>query len=149
MLLQDLLKNDKLVKALIFNEPDFLNKSIPADFDPTSLIYDKVWPFKFIPDIQDTPKSLITTLWSFKPYKSLIYFNEVIFYTIVHKDLLSIDSGLRTDFMIAQIHRTVMNCNLFKSGGHIFLEGGDTLVDSSGKWIGMFVRYGSLKLAGR
>ena len=42
MLLKGLLNNDDLVKALIYIDPDFLSKSIPSDFDRTSLLYDRI-----------------------------------------------------------------------------------------------------------
>jgi len=137
-----------LVKALMFDVPNFLDKSIPSDLDRTSLIYDKVWPLRFIPDIQDNPKSLITTEWSFKPYTGdSIKITEVILYAICHISLMSVDGGMRKDFMVAEINKSIKNCSLFKSGNLTFQGGGDFLADAGGKWYGTFIRYAALTLS--
>ncbi len=147
-MLQEFLNNDNLVKALMFDVPDFLSKSIPSDFDRTSLLYDRVWPLWYVPEIQDEKKSLITTLWDFQPYNrgDTYKIANVAFFAIVHFDLIRIDDGLRTDFLIAEIEYSRKRSNLIRTSNLTFRGTKDFVADTGGKWLGTRIGYGAIKL---
>jgi len=146
-MLKELLDNDRLFKALYFDVPNFLDKTIPSDMDRTSLIYKRIWPYRFIPDIQDEAKSLITTEWSYKLSSradELIKLSTVRFFVIVHKDLVSVDYGLRTDFIINEINECRKSVELFRSFECRFVNCEDFIADSM--WPGTFLTLNALKL---
>ncbi len=148
-MLKELLDNNRLFKALYFKEPNFLDKTIPSDMDRTSLIYDLIWPYRFIPDIQDTPKSLITTEWKYRlesKVDELIKLSTVRFFVIVHKDIISIDYGLRTDFIINEINECRKSAKLFRSMEYRFGNCEDFIADQGGMWPGTFLTLTAYKL---
>lgn len=149
MLLLDLLKNDNLVKALYFDSPDFLDKNISPDFDRASLLYDRVWPFRFIPDIQDERKSIVMTKWRFLPYKGDDFYKvvAVTFFVIVHFDLMRTDEGLRTDFIFYEIDKVRRNSSILGTSKFKLAEPiDDFAADSGAKWLGASFGYRALKL---
>lgn len=145
----EILGNDNIVKGLVFHTPDFLQKTIPADFDKTKLIYDKLWPFKFVPNIQDKPATLITTHFSFRPYRDGTSFKlgDIIFYVITHKTLMSCDTGLRTDILISEIDQIFNRSSIYGVGGFAFDGMEDFLVDSGGTLVGTSIGYRGLEFA--
>ncbi len=147
-MLQEFLNNDNLVKALMFDVPDFLSKSIPSDFDRTSLLYDRVWPFRYIPEIQDDKKSLITTHWHFQAYDrgDTYKIAGVTFFVIVHFDLIRIDDGLRTDFLIAEIEHSRKRSSLIGTSKLKFQDMEDFVADTGGKWLGTRIKYRAIKV---
>jgi len=98
-----LITNNDLVKALIFNEEDFLNHNL-GSFDSISLIYSQIFPYQYTMNIVDEMKTYITM--SFGNYK---YVNNVLksgifsLYIFTHKQLMKTDNGLRTDYILDQI----------------------------------------------
>ena len=95
-----LITNTDLVKALVFNEENFLNHDL-GEFNPISLIYSQIFPYQYTINIADEMKTYITM--SFGNYK---YINNVLknglfsLYIFTHKQLMKTDSGLRTDLIL-------------------------------------------------
>jgi len=146
-LLRDLLNNDNLVKALMYDSPNFLSKSIPIDFDRTSLLYNKIWPIRYVPNIQDKSKSIVMTHWSLAPSRTKAYFiSEITFFIIVHFDLIRTEEGLRTDFIYYEIDKARRNVELLGTSSLRLTEKyRDFAVDSGGKWLGASFGYSAIK----
>lgn len=148
MLLKGLFNNDDLVKALIYIDPDFLSKSIPSDFDRTSLLYDRIWPFRYVPDIQDEGKSLISSHWQYRSSgrNDTYMLASVTFYVFVHIDWMRTEHGLRTDFIIAEIEKSRKQTDLIGAGKFRFGRTDDFIVDTGGKWLGGLIEYQAINL---
>lgn len=136
--------NDNIVKALIFNDRDFLSKTIPIDFDRNSLIYSQIFPYKFIPDTATTPTTYITMLSKYKADGNKYRKNSLYFYTITHKSLISTDQGLRYDFLIDKIDEIFNMSDDFNSSKLQFADMEEFNVDKDGDWIGSTILYNSL-----
>ncbi len=138
-----------MVKALAFDTPDFLSKDI-TNYDRTSLLYDRVWPFRYLPKVQDERKSIVMTLWSFAPYRgeSTYAISNVTFYVIVYFDIIQTNEGLRTDFIFSEIESTRKKTELIGTSRFRLSESfRDTPVDSDGKWLGVTFGYSALAIS--
>lgn len=104
-----ILESEKLTKLLFFNETDALFREITED-QRYSLMYDRIYPFRFVPDPVEIKKSFITIgLSGFRKLQEgfNIYEDyqagEVYFYIFTHTDLMRTDSGVRQDLMLGEI----------------------------------------------
>lgn len=143
MLLQELLGNDFIVKALLFNSENLSGKTIPPDFDRTSLLYSRIWPFQFVPEISDEPKTMITMSFIFKPYGSgkNLKVSNIKFFVIIHKSLMSVNTGLRTDYLLHHIDSTFNQTDIFGATKWLFDGAGDFIVDTARNWVGASIAY--------
>lgn len=110
MIMNKILESDTLTKLLFYNESDALDK--PELEDKFSLLYDRVYPFRFVPDPVQEKKSFITIgLSGFRRYQEgfTMYDDyqagEVYFYIFTHHDLMRTDNGIRQDLMLAEIEK--------------------------------------------
>lgn len=102
-----LLENDNIVKCLINNQSNFLTPSIPIDFDRSTLIFENLYPYRFVPDTQTEAKTLITMKFGYKPNGKIIKNGSIYFYIICHNSLLRTDYGsLRYDMLLSYIDDT-------------------------------------------
>ncbi|WP_336744513.1 hypothetical protein [Paenibacillus sp. y28] len=95
--------SEQLCKALFYTEPDFLNK--PAVEDPSGLIYQGIYSYRFVPKIDQQPRTYITvTLKKFQPVKQTFKSGLIYFHVFTHTDLLPVaQGGTRVDYMLNQI----------------------------------------------
>lgn len=136
-----LITNENLLKALVINEEDYLDQNLPENFQPTSLIYERIYPYQYTINIEDEMKTYITI--SFGNYK---YINNcfksgiLTFFVFTHKTLISKSNyGLRTDLIIDYIDSMF---NQKKDVGDFSLElygGGDIKV--SDDYFGSMISY--------
>ncbi len=99
-----IITNEDLLKALVNNTRDFLNQPLPNNFDPTSLIYTQVFPYKTNPSISTELKSYITmSFGDFKYIDNVFKSGKLCFYIFTHKSLIPTDVGLRYDYILSQI----------------------------------------------
>lgn len=99
-----IIENDNLLKALVNNNTDFLNQSLPANFDCTSVLYTQVFPYKFIPDVVTDAKTYLTMSFGNYNYTNNEFKSgNVYFYIITHKSLIRTDYGLRYDYILNQL----------------------------------------------
>lgn len=107
IIIEKLIESEEICKALYYNDEDFESKESLSD--PTILIYNKIFPYSFVPNPQSEKSSYIT--FTFDNYKlvsdtfktGVIYLNAV-----VHRDLLKTNSGwLRSDYLISHIDRQI------------------------------------------
>lgn len=105
--MERLLSSEGICKALYYNKTNFLDQSDIAD--PSELIYSKIYPYKFIPDVNSDQSSFITM--SFGKYRPVgHYFKSgfVTLYVIMHRDLYRTDYGfLRTDYILGEIEELI------------------------------------------
>lgn len=93
-----------LVKAIYNTGNDFINQSLPDNFDVTSLIYTQIYPYSYIPDIKKEASTFITMRFGdFKYINNAFKSGIVTFYVLAHQSLMSTDYGLRTDYILNQI----------------------------------------------
>jgi len=133
--------NDNIAKALYFNEPDFLSQAFPIDFNRKSLVYNKIYPYQFIPDIEDKQSSFITMDFEFEPCGSEYRYGHIYFYIIVHKNLLRNDTGmLRHHYILNQLDETFNKIRNISIGK---LQSGRAkpFVFHNGKWLGVSMAY--------
>ncbi len=99
-----LIANEDLVKALVNNTSDFLNQSLPNNYDPTSLIYTQIFPWRVNPSTETIPKSYITmSFGNFKYINNCFKSGIVTFYIFMHKSLIPTDVGLRYDYILSEV----------------------------------------------
>lgn len=102
--LQELITNTNLVKALVNTEENFLNIDLPNGFFPPSIIYSQIFPYQFIADIEDTPKTYITmSFGNYKYINNLFKSGILTFFIYTHKELMKSDYGQRTDYILDQV----------------------------------------------
>lgn len=138
-ILYKLITNENLVKALVCNDEDFLNYDL-SGFNPTTLIYNQIFPYQYTNNTEDTLKTFITM--SFGNYKYINNsFKSGIFSIFIfsHKNLMKTDNGLRTDYILNEVDDMF---NKKKDVGNFSLElygGGDFKVNND--YFGSFITY--------
>lgn len=102
-----LVSNDNIVKAIGNNQSDFLNH--PSVL-PSSLMFNNIYPFLYVPEAQDEQKTYITIAFrNFRLDRTFYKIGNICFYVFSHYSLMQTDYGiLRTDFIINQID-TIFN----------------------------------------
>lgn len=106
--LNRILENEKLVKLLSYDKADAL--FLPRVEDSYSLLYERVFPYRFVPSTVENQATFITLgvngfrrhqegFKVFDDYQA----GEIYFYFFTHVDLMRTDSGVRQDLMLAEI----------------------------------------------
>lgn len=100
--------NQNICKLLSYNTSDAL--SLPDITIPTSLMYDVIFPYKYVPDVTSDKKSYITLDFTeFELTRSNpknINFNLIV-YMFTHKDLFVTDDGLRVDLLLNEVDQEI------------------------------------------
>jgi hypothetical protein len=97
-------KNDNLIKLLNYNEANALVQPNLTDIQKNSLIYNKIFPFRFIPTIADTACSYLNIgFGNFREISNTFQAGKIGFYMVSHKDLWKMNGGLRPIFMLEEI----------------------------------------------
>lgn len=145
LILTKLIENEDIVKCLINNNQDFLDTSIPSDFNYTSLIYNSIFPYRFIPSIQTDPKTFITLKFGYKPDGKTFKNGSIYFYVIAHNSLLRTDYGmLRYDFLINKIDELMNSSRGIGLGKLPFHDMDDFIVNEN--YSGAYIAYKSTEL---
>lgn len=111
-ILQRIVSDQELCKAVQYNDKNFLDK---ADIDDTTtLIYDRIFPYKFIPDTNTEEKTFITlSVGRFQYVNNSFKEGLIIISIFTHRDLFRTDySKTRVDFILNKID-SLLN---YKSG---------------------------------
>jgi hypothetical protein len=134
-----LIDNKELVKAVHYDAADFLEQ--PDISDPSILIYNHIYPYRYIPDVLDTAKTFITM--SFRGYKPVnSYYKSGLIYlsVITHKDLIKTAYGsLRYDFIVQKIDEVMNNKEGLGMGNTQFHDMDEIFINKS--FMGMYVAY--------
>lgn len=101
-ILYKIIESENIVQALSNNKTNFLDEKIAID--PTSLIYNNIFPYRLSSKTFTEPKSLITMRFAnFKPIGNKFRDGNIYFYIICHNSLIRTDYGLRYDFIFKEI----------------------------------------------
>jgi len=135
-----LIINENLIKALINHDSDFINQLLPDNFQPISLIYSQIFPYRFVPSIETEPKCFITMSFSNYKYINNIFKSGICsFYIICHKSLICTDIGLRYDYILDQIDTMFNNKKDVGSFNLILDNGGDLFINDN--YFGSMISY--------
>jgi len=145
IILMKLIENEELVKCLINNQPNFLDSPLPEGFDPSSCIYDFIYPYRYIPTVQTEPKTFITMSFSYKPDGMTFKNGSIYFYIITHNSLLRTDYGvLRYDFLVNKIDEVFNSSRNIGVGKLPFYEMGDIPINEN--YSGIYLAYKTTEL---
>jgi len=144
LIMLKLIENQDILKCLVNNQPNFLDYPLPSNFDPYSLIYTQIFPYRYVPDIQTEPKTFITMRFNYSPNGVTFKNGSIYFYIITHQSLIRTDYGmLRYDFLINKIDEVFNLSRDIGIGKLPFYDMSDFLVDNEGKWLGAYIAYKS------
>lgn len=103
-----LLQQQGICKALMYDSKNFLD--LPDIIDPTTLVYKKIFPYKFVPDVQTMANTYITMQFrNYRPIKTHFKSGLIRINVLVHHNLHETDHGfLRSDYLISEIDK-IMN----------------------------------------
>ena len=137
--MERLLSSQKICKALKYDGMDFLEQ--PEIYDPSSLIYTQMFPFKKIPDLNKSKTSFITLSFNrYRPIRDSFKSGLIYIHILVHQDLMQTDYGiLRTDFILSEVDK-LMNSKLGIGIGKIeFYEMDEFTINE--KYMGVYIAY--------
>lgn len=104
------LESKTLTKLLAYDSADALY--LPDVEDPYELMYKRVFPFRFIPQITEEQGTFLTLgVNGFRRNQEgyTIYDDyqagEIYFYIFTHHDLMRTDSGVRQDIMLGELDK--------------------------------------------
>lgn len=105
-----ILESDTLTKLLAYDSADALFKPSLSQEERDSLLYSRVYPYRFVPDPIETQGTFITIGASgfrrnqeeFKVYDDY-QAGEIYFYFFTHHDIMRTDSGVRQDIILGEI----------------------------------------------
>ena len=141
-ILMKLIGNEDIVKCLVNNQSNFLDISLPIGFDVASLIYDSIYPYRFVPQIQTEPKTFITMRFGYKPNGMTYKNGSIYFYIITHNSLIRTDYGmLRYDFLANKIDEIMNSSRDIGLGKLPFHDMDDFIVNEN--YIGIYLAYKS------
>ena len=140
IILMKLIESEDIVKCLVNNESNFLDISLPVDFDITSLVYSQIFPYKFIPTTETEAKTFITMSFGYKPNGMTFKNGSVYFYIITHNSLLRTDYGsLRYDMLLNYIDEIFNSSRDITIGKLAFYDMNDFVVNDS--YSGIYIAY--------
>lgn len=135
-----MIEDENILKCLVNNQSNFLDVSLPVNFDPTSLIYDSIFPYKFIPDVQTKPKTFITMSFRYKPRGMYFKNGSIYFYLICHNSLIRTTYGsLRYDMLVNYIDEIFNSSRDITIGKLEFYDMGDFSVNDN--YSGVYLEY--------
>ncbi len=140
-IINSFINNEDLIKSLIFIDDNFLDKPLPVDFKPTTLLYSHIFPYQHIPIIESDAKSMITMSFDYRPHDASFKVCAVRFYAITHSSLVSTDYGLRIDFIASEIDEMFNQSRIIGIGKLPFYGMRDFIVDKAGSWVGNEIAY--------
>lgn len=137
-ILMKLISSDKIVKA-VANEPEnFLEH--PVD-DPYALIYDQIYPYNRIPNVEEERKTFITIKHGgYKLINNSFKSGYITFFVYTHTKLMKTDYGeTRSDYIISEIDELFNKSRDFGIG-ELKFDGMDEMPGND-KYFGQWIRY--------
>lgn len=127
-----ILKNQEIVKALIIDNEDFLNITPTAEQNailekPNVLIRKQIMPYKNITSVTNIDKPYITSAWvNFKRTSNNYKSGRVYFYIIMPNSLEKTAEGIRYLFIADRLDELLSESGI---GRFVFDERGDFPID--------------------
>lgn len=139
-IVEKLIAKQEICKALFYSDRNFLDK--PNITDPEALIYQHIFPFRFIPNKDDSEMKTYITM-AFRKYRSInnaFKTGYIHIHIFTHKDLHRTDYGtLRTDFLLSQVDKALNKQSGIGIGKLEFDEADEYFVND--KYMGMYASY--------
>lgn len=134
-----LLDSQGICKALFYNETDFLDQ--PDITDTFGLIYNKIFPYKFVPDTQIEANTYITMQFrNYRPVNNSFKSGLIRINVLTHQELMQTDYGmLRCDYILSEIEKEMNQKRGIGLGKLDFHHMDEIYVND--KYVGMFVEY--------
>lgn len=99
-----LIQNENIVKALVNNDQNFINQSLPSDFHPVSLLYSQIFPYMHVPGTNVDATTFITMSFvNFNYTNNEFRSGMVWFYIFTHFSLMKTNYGQRTDYILNEV----------------------------------------------
>ncbi|WP_336764967.1 hypothetical protein [Paenibacillus sp. USHLN196] len=136
--LDRLLSDTNILKAVVHNDTSFLDKDIPNVED---VVYKHIYPHRFIPKTSDEKKTYVTiSFGKFQPVGTSFKSGFVTFNVISHQDLFRTDYGcMRVDFIIQKIDE-LMNQTRGMGIGKVEFSNSDE-ISLNTDYHGMYITY--------
>ncbi|MFS0857339.1 hypothetical protein [Paenibacillus taichungensis] len=136
--LDRLLSDTEILKAVVHNDTNFLDKEIPNVDD---VVYKHIYPHRFIPKTADEKKTYVTiSFGNFGAVGSSFKSGFVTFTVITHQDLFRTDYGcMRVDYVLQKIDE-LMNQTRGMGIGKLQYSNMDE-VSLNTDYHGMYVKY--------
>jgi hypothetical protein len=102
IVLDKIFSSQEILKALTYNEMNFLDQ---PDVSPEDVLFDRVFPHRFIPKTSEKKKTYIAISFErYLPIKNAFRSGLIKFNVFTHQDLFRTDYGyLRTDYIIMKL----------------------------------------------
>lgn len=104
--------SDRLSKLIAIDRSDALFSDDLSEEEKSGLLYDRIYPFRFVPEATSEARTYLTlgisgfthlreNLKTYHDYQS----GSVFFYVFTHVSLMRTDSGVRQDLLISELDR--------------------------------------------
>ncbi len=149
-IMQSLLKNDIIVKAMAHSVPDFLQQDLPEN--TSNLIYDTIFPYKHVPDIQEKAKTFVTMALQFKwdqRNRKKLRKLDIYLYVFAHQSLQRTNYGaIRIDMVADEIDKELNGSNSF-GVGKLYLADLVEYQMAESEYSGVTMKYSTTELNGQ
>lgn len=149
-IINTLLKNDKIVKALNYDFPNFLE--LGEVENPSNLVYQNIFPYKHVPKIQEDAKTFITMSFAIqwdKKNKQTLRGVDLYIYVFTHQNLQKTEYGaVRTDFIVNEIDKELNGSKCF-GVGKLFLSEMFEYQMAESEYNGHTLKYETIDLNGQ
>jgi hypothetical protein len=140
-IMQMLINDENIVKAIGNNESNFLDITYPNQ--TRELLFNNIFPYPFVPDIEDEQKTYITLSLQSRSGGKYYKVGSIIFYVFTHYNLLKTDyPEIRTDYLMHKIDSLFHESDAFGIGELQFVRQSDLLVTKS--HYGVLIEYRDL-----
>jgi len=135
--MESIYNNDNIIKALLFRKEssNFLDKTIYSNLDRTSLLYNQIYPWMMVPQVESEPNAFVTSRFVYKPHDHKFMISNFYLYSIVYRTWMSTDYGLLTDFLADEIRKNIHNSHLLGIGKVGFAGMTEGSFDKDGNWL--------------
>lgn len=109
-LFRDLLTNEKIVRLLVDDE------KVPSD--PQELVYKRLFPFEYVPDVTTTGQTFICCDVDINNVSNKTFLTPVLYiWVFTHKNKLKLpNGGVRTDELCSEINKTINGSRYYGLG---------------------------------
>lgn len=144
--IEQFVKDNELVKCLKNPQKNFLDYEVN---DPASIIFENLYPCKYIPAVDETSKAFIAMEFIYEPPRNNSqYFrvSNITFYIFCHFDLIQTDyETLRYDYALQHVDEIMQNARSKEWIGKMEFAGcKDVIMDQRGQYVGVAVSYRSV-----
>jgi hypothetical protein len=135
-------QDDQLAKCLLSNENNFLNYEL-KEGDKDNLAWSHIFPYKNVPQIQNTVGSFITMKFKTSGISGDYFkYGRVTFFAFCHESLVRTPyNDLRYDFMVKRINSWITNARSESWLGKVEFDDSDDIDFVNPNYAGMYIRY--------